>query len=300
MRKTGDILKKMRKQRKMNQQQLCKGIISRQAYSRLENNLQEPNYEILLQLLNRLNYETTDFWRELNHDNPLDQCHKLYLKGIAGEMTEKEAAELMSQLNSITEKNNRYYHLLGMISGHLHSKFPKIIPDLKEHISPYFKNYIQDLTDLSLYDLRIIGDFATSALSYPEQKEFFQKLDEFDPYAYGEESYAYRTQIHKIYNNFCDFALSKNDLQFAKTILDRHNRFAKVHKDLRYLSYLQINNAIYAYRITGDKKHLETLKEIAQALETCGDSNVAKKIDYQYQAYKTEKYDPSKAISYDG
>lgn len=296
---TGTILKLFRQRRNVTQEELCEGIISRQAYSRIENNLSEPNLDILKHLLTKLNYQITDFWREGTKGDNLEECYKYFLQGISGKLNRQQAQELMSKLPDIKEKSNRYLHFSGMVKAHLHHEFPDIIPPLSKKELNILKEYILGLTDFSVYDLRIIGDFAPRILEYNLLKEVFESLPDLKPYDYGEEASIYRTQVHKIYNNFCDVALQQNDLNFAKILLQKHRSFAKVHKDLRYLTYLRINEIIYEYKTTKDKQHIRKLENIVQALKTIGDEQTADIVSYEMNAYLSESYNPEESIVFD-
>ncbi|EOE09548.1 hypothetical protein Q9S_02854 [Enterococcus faecalis EnGen0080] len=295
----GTILKKFRQRRNLTQDELCQGIISRQAYSRIENNLSEPNSDILRSLLSRLNYQISDFWREATKGEPLEECYKYFLKGIAGQLNRQQAQELMALMPDITEKSNRYLHFSAMLKAHLHSQFPDIIPSLSDYEENRLKDYILNLTDFSVYDLRIIGDFAPRLLDYELLKEVFYTLPDLHPYDYGEESSIYRTQVHKIYNNFCDIALQKDDLPFAEFLLEKHQAFAAVHKDLRYLSYLRINEIVFEYKITKDTKRILKLQDIIYALTVLGDKQTAGIVQYEMDSYLNETYNPSKSIVMD-
>ncbi|MBL1227222.1 helix-turn-helix domain-containing protein [Enterococcus sp. BWR-S5] len=301
MNKPGDILKKFRLLRNFNQTVLSKGIISRPAYSKIENNWQEPNYEILTALLARLNYEITDFWRELNRDNVVDQCYKLFLKGLEGDLTEQEARNLIQVLEDSKFLSNRHYHLYGMTKSYLHNSFPSIISSLEDSDKEYFRTYINSLKNsYSLYDLKIIGDFATHVLPYSEIKKLYNRLPEFSPYDYAEDTQLYRTQIHKIYNNICDIAVLENDLELASELLVKHKKFAKVHSDLRYLLYIQINEAMILFKKSGNICDLDKLKEVAKIFNQIGDIKTSEAVLYQYNSYVGEDtYKPDSAITHD-
>lgn len=296
---TGTILKTFRERRNITQDELCYGIISRQAYSRIENNLSEPNLDILKHLLVKLNYQMTDFWREATKGDSLEECYKLFLRGIADQLNRQQAQELMDKLSKIKSKNNRYLHFSSMLKAHLHPKFPDIIPKLNSYEEDMLREYILQLTDFSVYDLRIIGDFGPRLLEYDLLKEVFFTLPDLRPYDYGEESSVYRTQVHKIYNNFCDVALQQNDLPFAELLLEKHKAFAQVHKDLRYLTYLRINEIVYEYKTTKDKQKLLKLQDIAQALKIIGDNQTANMVLNELNAYLKEDYDPKESVVLD-
>lgn len=296
---TGTILKQFRIQRNMTQDELCQGIISRQTYSRIENNLCEPNLDILKHLLEKLNYQITDFWREMTKGETLEECYKYFLKGIAGQLSAQEARQLMNLLPDITEINNRYLHFSGMLKSHLHSQFPEIIPTFSDFERNNLKNYILQLKHFSVYDLRIIGDFASRLLDYQQLKQLFFLLPDLRPYDYGEESSIYRTQVHKIYNNFCDVALEKNDFPFVKILLKKHRKFANVHSDLRYLTYLKINEIILEYKMTKNRHTILQLTNIAENLTFIGDKKTANAVLNQMNSYLEDNYKPENHIVID-
>jgi len=298
---TGSILKKFRKNRHLSQQSLCEGIITRQTYSKIENNQLEPNYEILLHLLDRLGYEVSDFAREVNRNSNSSKFYKLFLKGIGNDLTITEATALFEYVQSKRYISSRDFHLYGVTKGHLHKKFPTIIPAYTEEDKEYFRNFIKSsFAFYGLYDLKIIGDFLPHLLTYKEIKTLYKNLPDFPPLDYVEDSEIYRTQIHKIYNNICEIAIFSGDPLLAKEVLEKHKSFSKVHPELRYLIYIQINEISIDYLLTNNKLVLDKLLDISKAMQLIGENVLSEAIVNQHKTLLKEKeYNSIDTITYD-
>lgn len=298
---TGDILKHFRKNRNLTQSEVAKGIISRQAYSKFERNLSEPTHEVFKELLKRLNYDFSDFINESNKQSTESHYYQLLLKGLDNSLTAKEAEQLYTYANKHKKKNSHIMHLYGRIKGHLHPKFPLIIPEFNDEDKLLFKNYIFNLNGhFSLNDLKIMGDFIGISVPYGELTTFYDGLEEFSNSEFPYDILTYQVQINKIYNNICDIFLANNDSIRARDILQKQKKFLSSRMDLRYAFYSKINETILNYLETKNLKVLSGLLEIADMFAFVGDTQTEKAIRYQYKTYVSgTKYDPDNALTPD-
>lgn len=296
---TGDILKKFRKNRRVNQQDLCRGIITRQTYSKIENNQQEPNYEILQSLLKKLNYEIDDFNRELEKTSEIEFYYTLLLKAKNNQCDLSDIETLYCFANQNKYNNHTFFQLYGRTVGHLHKIYPTIIRDYTDEDKQYFSDFISDYSKTySLSDLKMLADFSAHLLDYKELILTFKKLPNFSPFSYGKLSEVYSLQVHKIYNNFCDSALFNNDLKNAKKMITLHKEFGKFYPNMRYLFYIKINELTIGYLETNKKLYLDELTKLADFSKQLGDHSTATSIFYQIKVLKEKlDYDSTNAIS---
>lgn len=298
---TGEILKQFRKNRNLSQGEVSAGIISRQAYSKIERGISEPNYDIFQAILNRLNYSMSDFINESNNHSGENYYYKLLLKGLDNTLTSPEAEKLYTYVNTNKNTNSHVMHLYGRVIGHLHHSFPAIIPYFSEEDKELFKTYIFNLNGhYSLNDLHIIGDFATISMSKEELCRFYEQLPDFSTSDYAFDITSYQIQINKIYNNFCDVFLANNDLIHAEDSIKKQRKFLAVRMDLRYAFYLKINEIALTFKQTRNERVLLELLNIADTMESVGDKSTAKAIRYQYKTYIDESpYLPENALTPD-
>ncbi|MEI5992343.1 hypothetical protein A5881_003899 [Enterococcus termitis] len=298
---TGKILKQFRKNRNLSQIEVATGIISRQAYSKIERGISEPNYDIFQSILNRLNYNMTDFLNENNNQSGENSYYKLLLKGLDNTLTSQEAETLYNYVNNNKSSNSKIMHLYGRVIGHLHHKFPAIIPYFSQDDKDLFKKYIFHLKGhYSLNDLQIIGDFATISMDKEELCKFYEQLPDFSTSDYAFDITSYQIQINKIYNNFCDVFLANNNLIHAADSIKKQKKFLAVRMDLRYAFYLKINEIALTFKQTKNERVLLELLNIADTMESVGDKSTAKAIRYQYKTYiDASPYLPENALTPD-
>ena len=270
----------------MTQQQVAEGILSRQAYSKIERNISEPSIDIFVDLLERLNYTLSDYMNEKNNLSEENYFHGLFLKGLDGSLSTVDANKLYNYVNSNKTKNNIQLHLFGRVLSHLHPKYPSVIPKLSQSDKQLFANYILNLDNhYSLNDLHIIGDFATIVLSYEQSIALYEHFPDFPTTNFAYDISSYQLQICKIYSNFSDLFLSKKDTTRASDSNQKLLAFLKQKMNLRYAFYQKINQITLDYIETGNEKILNELLDIAKIMESIGDTETAKAIDYQYKAY---------------
>lgn len=301
MKKTGSIIKKIRKKRNMTQSEVAKGILSRQTYSKLERNLSEPAIDIFIHLLNRLNYSFPDFINEMEDYTTQNYYHDVYLKALKNEIPSEEALKLYNYANDTKENDTNSLYFYGRVTGHLHKLYPTIIPEFSDADKQLFRTYILSLgKEYSLYDLRVIADFSALSLQPQELGELYDNLPEFSPINYAYDISSYHLLICKLHNNFCDIFLAYNDLKRAKISNDKLDYFLKQRMNLRYAFYKKINEITLNYLTTNNEKILQELLDIADYLEYIGDLATANAARYQYKTYlNKEQYRPENAFTPD-
>lgn len=289
MNSTGKILQQFRLNRGMTRQELSNGIISRQTYSKIENDKIEPNFEILNAILNKLDYSLSDFaieYERLKEDNIF---FYIYQKGIANEATEEEIIRLVNYVEQNYKRSKKDFYLYGLTKGQLFPYYPELIPKFNSEDKEYFKRIMMvDQSFFSLYDLKIIGNFASHLLDYKSLLYLYSSLPEFFPFDYGDNVELYHAEIHRIYNNFCDIAIYNNDTNTARSILDKHKAFAKTHKNIRNGLYIQINELTIKFKESKDDKYIFRLKSLSEGLNLIGDYETAKALDYQIKVLETD------------
>lgn len=298
---SGEILKKFRINRNMTQSEVSKGIISRQAYSKIEKGQSEPSFQIFSNLLERLNYDLSDFMNEKRNLFSEKQYYKIYLQALDGTLTENEVEQLYKFSYDHRKENSNLLALYGKIKGHIHHRYPLIVPNFSREDKQLFKDYILNLNGhYSLNDLLIIGDFATISIHPDELGDFYDTLPSFKTSDYEYDISSYQLQICKIYNNFSDVFLPHNDLKRAEDCIKKLENFLKQKLNLRYAFYLKINKICLEYKKSDNPKILLELLDIAKIMESVGDTETANAIRYQYETYVNETpYVPENALTSD-
>lgn len=300
MQQTGDILRKLRKKRGLTQKELVAGIISRPNYSKIENNEIPPTTETLLLLLERLNLDYTDFIREVNKETTFNKYKAYFLRALSNDLTIKQVKELFDYVNQHRYISNRYFHFYGIVKGHLHYRFPKIIPNFSEEDKDYLKNYLSKLhNNYSLYDLKLIADFAGIFYTYEDFKELVLNMPPLNPYAYADDIHPYKLHLHQIYNNICDIAIREKDFVTADLLLKKHHELLEVHPELRYNFFYEINRLSKCFYETNDPTYLDSIKKYADIFKEIQDYSTAEAIYHQIEGMKNDqKINPEDLITY--
>ncbi|MDR1012908.1 MAG: helix-turn-helix domain-containing protein [Lactobacillales bacterium] len=177
----GTFLKKIRKSRKITQENLCKGIISRRTLCNLENNKSLISFDILCKLLERLNVDFDEFLsnlkianNDLKYDLSLDK--KLNSEQYQNKIR-KHWDNYIKESNS-TDKISAWIMILS------NTKFSYIAyNDLNDMINE-IKNYLFQIEDWKRVEMLLF----LNCLSY---------LDESQIQIYEEEVY------NKVSQNSC-------------------------------------------------------------------------------------------------
>lgn len=300
MKNLGNTLKNIRINKNFSQTELSKDIMSRQLYSKVENNSAEITFNTLEQLLQKMNVGMIDFLREYNKSDLLSQYKNLLLKAFKKDITPTEAKELNDFVEANKHLSSEHLSLFVLTKSHVHIIYPAIVSNIKKNDINDINKYILSLQgEYTLHDLKLIGDCARY-LPLNNLKKIYNKFPRYDLEDFTMDNSIYRVQIHKIYNNFCDIALAEKDLAFAKKVLLQHKRFSNVYSEIRYLFYIKINEIILTYLETKEFGVLFELNTIADTLESIGELGTAKAIRSEFIAYAQDtQYDPKKTITKD-
>lgn len=300
MNSTGQILKHFRKNRFITQEKLSKGIVSRQTYSKIERGDIEPNFEILNALLKKLDYRLSDFAIEFEKLDRINTYFNIYQKGLSKNATEDEIKSLNKYIHKNYKQSKQQFYLYGLTKGRLEPVYPDIIPAFTEDDKQYFKKLIMKKQKyFSLYDLRLIGNFSAHLLSYEDLLILYNSLPDFLSIDYGDDIEIYHSEVHKIYNNFCDIAIFNDDINTAKEILRKHILFAESHKDFRFYLYTKINDLIIKFKESAEDEYLDKLKQILKTIRLLGDEQMVKSLEYQINILQTkDTYESIKAITH--
>lgn len=297
----GEILKKLRKNRGMTQKQVSEGLISRQAYSKIEKGDSEPGFELFQKLLSRLNYGLTDFineQRNLSEDNYL---YKMYLKALNNELSNQEVEKTFNILKENRHKDSHTLSLYGKFIILISQNYPLVVPPFSEKDKQIFRTYIENLNGFySLNDLMIIADFASFSFDIKSLAKFYKTLPEFKISDYEYDISSYQLQICKIYNNFADVFIFNDYLNLGEECANKLETFLKPRMNLRYSFYLKIHRICLDFKKTNDITKLSELLDIKKIMEFAGETQAANAIEYQYKTYINHgKYIPEKSIGPD-
>lgn len=300
MKDIGKTIKQIRINKQLSQTDMAKNLMSRQFYSKIENNTVDITLSTLEQLLKKLKIDTTDFLREHLKNTELSYYQKLLVKGFRKTLAPTEAKELIDYVSKHYTEDSQHLLLYVLTKSHVHNQFPNLIPNITEKDKSFIKKYIFSIKgDYRLFDLKIIGDCARF-LSLTDLKKLFDQFPNFATEDFSTDNSNIRVQINKIYNNFCDLAILEKDIPFAKRILTLHKEFAKTYPEVRYLFYIKINEVMITYMETQELSVLLELNKIADMFEYIGEQETAKAIRYQFQEYaEKNSYNPNKIITKD-
>lgn len=297
---TGEILRKFRSNRQFTQKKLSNGIISRQTYSKIEHGDIEPNFEILNSLLEKLDYSLSDFAMEHERLKNDTKFFHIYQKGVAKEASHKEISNLVEYVKQNYKKSKKNFYLYCITKGQLFTNYPDLIPKFTSKDKNYFKKIL--LTEqryFSLYDLKLIGNFAVHLLDYKDLLHLYSILPDFSPYDYGDNVELYHSEINRIYNNFCDIAIYNNDLETANFILNKHLSFTKNHKNFRNNLFIEINKLSIKFKESKDTKFVLKLKSMSKNLNSLGEKQLSQALEYQIKVLETDsEYISFKAITH--
>lgn len=297
----GQIIKKMRQNRKMTQEQVAEGLISRQAYSKIEKGDSEPGFELFQKLLERLNYGLSDFINEQRNYSKESQLYKAYLNALDGNLSNEEVQQTYNILKKNCTKNSHSLSLYGKFVGLVNKIYPLTVPNFSEKDKLIFREYIQNLNGFySLNDLMVIADFAALSFDVKSLAKFYSTLPNFKTSDYEYDISSYQLQICKIYNNFADIFIFNDYLELGEECTDKLESFLTQRMNLRYSFYLKINRICLEYKKTNDVTKLAELLDIKKIMEQAGDIQTANSIEYQYKAYINKKeYNPDDALTPD-
>ncbi|MDA1847842.1 tetratricopeptide repeat protein [Bacillus cereus] len=143
----GQRIKELRKQKKLTQEKLADGIITRSYLSQIEKGLIQPSYEVLEALSNKLNCSVEDFFDVVeNKELTLSQIKK-DIKAAENHTT----ANLWDKVKNFIEQKNYFNHPdvnkydEGILNW-IHGKYYEHIHDFN-HAIPYFTKSISLLKE---------------------------------------------------------------------------------------------------------------------------------------------------------
>lgn len=284
----------------MSQLDMSTNLMSRQFYSKIENNTVDITLDTLEQLLDRLQIDISDFLREQAKDTDLAHYKKILVKGFRQTISALEAKELVDYVSKYYTKDQQHLLLYVLTKSHIHNQFPNLISAITPKDIAYIKKYIFSLQgEWGIFELKFVGDCARF-LTLSELKLLFEKLPNYASKDFSTDNSNIRIQINKLYNNFCDMAILQKDIPFAKKIFTVHSEFLKTYPEVRYLFYVKINEIMITYLETKELSVLIELNKIADMLEYIGEYETAKAIRNQFQEYaEKNSYDPNKLITKD-
>ena len=115
----GDMIRELRKERKLTQEELADGICSAVSISRIENGNQMPSNAILERLLERLGTSTYEICN-VYFQNEKQQEFERLAEQAGGALTEgkiREAEDFLNQLKSYEEKDPHFLQTVLLVEG---------------------------------------------------------------------------------------------------------------------------------------------------------------------------------------
>ena len=110
----GDMIRELRKERKLTQEELADGICSAVSISRIENGNQMPSNTILERLLERLGTSTYEICNVYFQNERQQEFEKL-AEQAGGALTEGKIREAEDFLNRLKSYEEKYPHFLQTV-----------------------------------------------------------------------------------------------------------------------------------------------------------------------------------------
>ncbi|MDN6968096.1 helix-turn-helix transcriptional regulator [Oenococcus sp. UCMA 17063] len=280
------IIIKRRKELKISQIELAKGVCTQATISKLEKQGLAPSFDILVQLCKRLGLTLNDVFSDFNYEakeklqDKIDQSFKL-MASYHFDKSEKI-------INSINEEEAQENNLLGFLyflKGNLALNYKK---DFDE--AQFFFNWIlekesnQLITCERLLSLNGLGVIYFQKDKFQLAAYYFDQINNIlvlDKKAVNEDKRA----VHLLANLANFYASNQNyskSLQAIKKALET----VKNSKDFSYTEQLLYLKAYDLFQIDKQSKEIEKILRQAQAFAQFNENKVVEEhIDYYYQKH---------------
>lgn len=278
----GEILKKLRKLRGLNQKECCQGIISRHTYSRIERNQTNLHFYILSELLERLNVSFDDFLFFKNKKTGISFSRRKLSCLTSEILQDTNLLELYSYFrkNKNTNIENFHHYLLCK------QKIEELDFDTIEKINSKdlnnLQNYITKLKFFSILDLTLISDMC-DYLTYDVMKNISLKIVKQikDLKNYSDVSPSYQQVVHLTLYTFTSVALKNEDYNFVKYLLKLTKDFLTHFPNHYFLIFLQFNTHTLNYKLTTNNYYLSKLFLLKDYMKEIEDYQSVDKIENQ-------------------
>lgn len=278
----GEIIKKLRKERNLTQEQLCKGITSRVALSDFETKNTRISFETLTLYLNRMNIRLDEFvLLYVSEDLPFMKKRKIanQLPKITQSGLEAILQEVESLFERYVETDDIYYYLLMVnLKVFLLSEGVGAESELKEEIAVLMA-YLTRIDTFGRFEIvmliNCITIFSEEFLLIQHDKlvDRLKHLTTDPLFQHDLRNYANNLCIHSLQNNYS--SLLTQGIQLLEEIgaNDPRNIYerliAQLFKELskgRFRNEKKLENIFHTMSLVGMKKLVEEYKHLAQII----------------------------------
>lgn len=272
--KYGSKYRKIRKDKNITLEKACDGITSRSSLSRWENGEDNLSYNIVLDLLKKLDLQAIEFFEEKNClevKSEVNQIIKFYFNREAEKIYEKfeDAKELEN--NGLKEK----YFFLKMVAANYYKGLKEI--DLatereKNRVTNFFYNVSHWSLKELFYFENVVGIFKPKDL-YKLASAIMLVSSSYD----GKTEKWYEACINTLVNSI--YILIKEDIKLALKLLKKmRENFDKFSMELE--AKLKFEEELIKYILVGDKSGIE---KILAFLELSNMRKIEKRAKYALQ-----------------
>ena len=196
----GDMIRELRKERKLTQEDLADGICSAVSISRIENGNQMPSNAILERLLERLGTSTYEICNVYFQNEKQQEFEKL-AEQAGGALTEgkiREAEDFLNRLKSYEEKDPHFLQTVLLVEGTIQffQSDPNCIRTLETAIrqtKPEIQ--LEDLRNI-LFDVTEVNTICVLSAAYDQWGEVLRAI------RIGEELYRAMEKHHSHLKSF--------------------------------------------------------------------------------------------------
>lgn len=276
----GKIIKKLRKERNLTQEQLCKGITSRVALSDFETKSTRISFETLTLYLDRMNIRLDEFvLLYVSEDLPFMKKRKI--ANQFPKITQSGPKAILQEVENLFERyketDDIYYYLLMVnLKVFLLSEGIGTESELKEEIA-VLMTYLTRIDTFGRFEIIMLTNcitvFSEEFLSIQQDKlvDKLKKLTTDPLFQHDLRDYANNLCIHSLQNNY--FSLLTQGIQLLEEIGKNDPRnvyerlIARLFKELckgRFREEKNLENIFQTMSLVGMEKLVEEYRYLSQ------------------------------------
>lgn len=236
----GEVIKEVRKKRKLTQKMLSENICSQSVQSRIENNEELPNVVVMQQICKRLGVTMDQIMQSQSEEVQL--ISEIFSK-ITYYFQHKEFKLLQRYLqeSKIEERIyldsdwQRYYYYLGNCEFFLNGNYEKAVLDFKKGLSYTFQMNKINISDIEIQLMSCLGNTYSELLKNQEAEKFLKlSIYYFHQLPYERAN----TELTKIFYNYAHFLFVQNRIEEAACYIGQGIDWARKKNSYYYLSEL--------------------------------------------------------------
>lgn len=236
----GSVIKEIRKTRKLTQKMLSEDICSQSVLSRIENNEELPNVNVMQQICKRLGVTMDQIMQSKSEEV---RVVSTIFTELANYLRHKEYKKLYA---CILETNleeqiyletdwQRYYYYLGSCEYFLYGNYDQAILDLKKGLSYTFQADKMNISDYEVQLMSCIGSTYSNIGQIEEAEKYLKSSIHYFGKLPNERV---NVELTKIFYNYSKFLLEQARNEEAQIYIDQGISWAQQKTSYYYLSDL--------------------------------------------------------------